>query len=134
MADGHGICPLTAGRIGKPEEKDMDQDHQERIRQRAHEIWESEGRPEGRDADHWSRAEEELRNQMGAGQPGQETEPQLAQTAKPARAKATRTAKTAKASAPDALAKPKRTRKTAKPSDETSEPQAESTPYLNDGP
>ena len=111
----------------------MDQDHQERIRQRAHEIWESEGRPQGRDADHWSRAEEELKNQMGNDQPAQETEPQLAQTAKPARARATRATKTAKASATDEPAKPKRTRKT-KATDETAEAQAESTPYLNDGP
>lgn len=45
----------------------MDQDHQERIRQRAHAIWESEGRPEGRDAHHWSQAEQELRSQTGEG-------------------------------------------------------------------
>ncbi len=45
----------------------MDQDHQERIRQRAHEIWESEGRPEGRDAHHWSQAEQELRGQSHEG-------------------------------------------------------------------
>lgn len=40
-------------------------DRNERIRQRAHEIWESEGRPEGRDAEHWSRAEQEIDEQMG---------------------------------------------------------------------
>ena len=45
----------------------MDHDHQERIKQRAHEIWESEGRPEGRDADHWSQAEQELNSQTGEG-------------------------------------------------------------------
>ena len=32
----------------------------ERIRQRAYEIWEREGRPHGRDAEHWRRAVEEL--------------------------------------------------------------------------
>ena len=31
-----------------------------RIRQRAHSIWELEGRPEGRADEHWRRAEEEL--------------------------------------------------------------------------
>ena len=31
-------------------------DHNERIRQRAHEIWEEEGRPEGREYSHWLRA------------------------------------------------------------------------------
>jgi hypothetical protein len=29
---------------------------QERIRRRAHEIWEREGRPEGRDQEHWAQA------------------------------------------------------------------------------
>jgi hypothetical protein len=32
----------------------------ERIRQRAYEIWEREGRPEGREAEHWRMAAEEL--------------------------------------------------------------------------
>lgn len=31
-----------------------------RVAARAHEIWEAEGRPEGRDHDHWLRAEAEL--------------------------------------------------------------------------
>jgi hypothetical protein len=30
------------------------------IRQRAHEIWEAEGRPDGREKDHWNRAQQEL--------------------------------------------------------------------------
>ncbi|CAN7627548.1 DUF2934 domain-containing protein [Neorhizobium sp. LjRoot104] len=30
------------------------------VRLRAYQIWESEGRPEGRDGDHWRRAEEQL--------------------------------------------------------------------------
>jgi hypothetical protein len=41
--------------MGSPE---TDRDAQ--IRARAHEIWEAEGRPEGRDADHWHQAEREL--------------------------------------------------------------------------
>lgn len=32
----------------------------EQIRRRAYEIWEREGRPEGREAEHWRRAAEEL--------------------------------------------------------------------------
>ena len=32
----------------------------ERIRRRAYEIWEREGRPEGREAEHWRKAAEEL--------------------------------------------------------------------------
>ena len=31
-------------------------DQSERIRKRAHEIWEEEGRPEGREYSHWLRA------------------------------------------------------------------------------
>lgn len=32
------------------------------IRQRAHEIWEAQGRPEGKDFDHWCAASEEFRS------------------------------------------------------------------------
>ena len=32
----------------------------ERIRQRAYEIWEREGRPEGREQEHWEQAEREV--------------------------------------------------------------------------
>lgn len=36
---------------------------QEETRRRAHELWEHEGRPEGRDLDFWLKAERELSNQ-----------------------------------------------------------------------
>lgn len=39
---------------------DSTPDRNEAIRNRAHEIWESEGHPEGREAEHWARAEAEL--------------------------------------------------------------------------
>lgn len=46
----------------------MDQDDiEERVRARAYEIWEEEGRPHGRDNEHWQRAAHEVR--------GQSTEP-----------------------------------------------------------
>jgi hypothetical protein len=32
----------------------------ERIRQRAYEIWQAEGQPEGKDAEHWQQAREEI--------------------------------------------------------------------------
>jgi hypothetical protein len=35
-------------------------DNEQQIRERAYAIWESEGRPHGRDADHWRQASEEL--------------------------------------------------------------------------
>lgn len=45
-------------------------DLEEMIRQRAHEIWEQEGRPHGRHADHWHQASQavgdELFQQQGA--------------------------------------------------------------------
>lgn len=34
--------------------------NEERIRQRAYEIWEREGRPEGREQEHWTRACQEI--------------------------------------------------------------------------
>src|SRR5437763_1846772 len=37
-----------------------DRDLESRIRQRAHQIWEEEGRPEGRDREHWVRASREV--------------------------------------------------------------------------
>jgi hypothetical protein len=37
-------------------------DREQQIRERAHQLWESEGRPEGQHEDHWARAKEELEN------------------------------------------------------------------------
>jgi hypothetical protein len=42
-------------------------DREEKIRERAHHIWEEEGRPEGRAADHWHRAAREVEPQPGNG-------------------------------------------------------------------
>ncbi|MFM2045298.1 MAG: hypothetical protein RLY86_3874 [Pseudomonadota bacterium] len=46
-------------------------DRDERIRQRAYGIWEREGRPEGREAEHWGRALDEIRQEGGASNPEQ---------------------------------------------------------------
>lgn len=40
-------------------------DLQEAIAQRAYEIYEASGRPEGREAEHWAQAEREVRAQRG---------------------------------------------------------------------
>ncbi|HLT03092.1 MAG TPA: DUF2934 domain-containing protein, partial [Geminicoccaceae bacterium] len=43
-------------------------DHEDlhaRVRRRAYELWESEGRPAGRDRDHWLRAEREIAGAHG---------------------------------------------------------------------
>jgi Protein of unknown function (DUF2934) len=39
---------------------DSKQNRIERIRERAHRIWEEEGRPDGREAEHWHRASTEV--------------------------------------------------------------------------
>ncbi|HUD93368.1 DUF2934 domain-containing protein [Sphingobium sp.] len=38
----------------------MSQDTQEKIRARAHAIWEAQGHPDGRAEDHWRQAESEI--------------------------------------------------------------------------
>lgn len=38
----------------------MESSREERIRQRAYEIWERDGRPHGRDAEHWQQAAAEI--------------------------------------------------------------------------
>ena len=49
----------------------MTSDKFEAVRQRAYEIWERKGRPEGRDDEHWHEAEAEL---AAAGERGNEGE------------------------------------------------------------
>ena len=44
----------------------MDSDKEARIRERAYEIWVREGRPHGKDAEHWQKAEAEIAAQGGA--------------------------------------------------------------------
>jgi hypothetical protein len=45
-------------------------DKEDLIRRRAHEIWEQEGRPHGRDREHWERAAREFESeQAGSGGP-----------------------------------------------------------------
>ena len=41
-------------------------DVQYQISQRAYEIWEEEGRPDGREAEHWRRAESEILGKAGS--------------------------------------------------------------------
>jgi hypothetical protein len=46
----------------------MDHDRDQRIRARAHAIWEREGRPDGRETEHWQLALEEIeREDSGSG-------------------------------------------------------------------
>ena len=68
----------------------------ERIRRRAHELWESEGRPHGRDSDHWTQAEAEIRG-AGALEPtekaaGSRKKPPISKATSKAAGKSTRAA------------------------------------------
>ena len=44
-----------------------DRDTHDRISRRAYQIWEEEGWPQGREAEHWSRAEREIAQGAGPG-------------------------------------------------------------------
>lgn len=86
----------------------MADDRQNRIRQRAHEIWEQEGRPDGAHERHWRQAENEMAaNAKPVKKPATARKP--AASAKPAAAKVARpdAAKAAAAPKPKATAKPK---------------------------
>lgn len=71
----------------------MADDRQERIRQRAHEIWEREGRPHGAHERHWHQAAGEIEIEESKGK-------------KPARAAAVKPTKAAAPAKPKAAAKP----------------------------
>lgn len=45
----------------------MSQEREEKIRERAYEIWRGEGRPAGREQDHWDRARREVDASEGTG-------------------------------------------------------------------
>jgi hypothetical protein len=79
----------------------MRSDRNRRIEQRAHEIWEAEGRPHGKHDEHWHRAEREIAGGRGggttgraAGSGGKSTTARKASPAKP-RAKTDASAKKA---------------------------------------
>jgi hypothetical protein len=78
----------------------MTDDRQDRIRQRAHAIWENRGRPHGHDREHWDQATREV-----------DAEDATAKTKKPARVATTSkpkaAAKTSTAKKPVAKAKAK---------------------------
>ena len=43
----------------------MASQNEDRIRARAHQLWEAEGRPHGRDREHWEQAAREIENETG---------------------------------------------------------------------
>jgi hypothetical protein len=48
----------------------MKQSHRERVAARAYEIWEREGRPANKEAEHWQRAEQEVAREEASQQMG----------------------------------------------------------------
>jgi hypothetical protein len=50
---------------------------EDRIRERAHQIWEGEGRPEGRHAEHWEQARREIEAERLGGAADPEDSPTL---------------------------------------------------------
>ncbi len=53
----------------------MSENREQQIRERAHALWEADGRPEGREMDYWLRAEKEVDGQEGV--PDMTSEPPL---------------------------------------------------------
>lgn len=71
----------------------MTDDRHERIRQRAHEIWEQAGRPEGAHMEHWDQATAEI---DAAGKPKAKSPKKAAAKAEKPKAKAPAKAKAVK--------------------------------------
>ncbi|MDX8502783.1 DUF2934 domain-containing protein [Mesorhizobium sp. VK4C] len=78
----------------------MTDDRQERIRRRAHEIWEQAGRPEGAHMEHWDQAAAEIDS---AAKPKAKAAPKKA-AAKPKAVKAEKPAKAPAKAKPKAKA------------------------------
>jgi hypothetical protein len=55
---------------------------EEKIRRRAHDLWEAAGRPEGRDEENWMEAERQIMAEEGEGEPTR-GQPQLAPNERP---------------------------------------------------
>ena len=53
--------------LTRTEEPAMSNDFIHKVRERAYQIWEHEGCPEGRENEHWHRAEQELADEDAAG-------------------------------------------------------------------
>jgi hypothetical protein len=62
---------------------ESDQDRERRIRVRAYEIWDAEGRPHGRHEQHWREAEQEIAHAENATEPAGRIDPDRAADAAP---------------------------------------------------
>jgi hypothetical protein len=63
-------------------ESGMDGNRERAIRQRAYALWEQDGHPQGRDLEHWLRAEAEISGEVpaGVGDGGKPAEPSVTQS------------------------------------------------------
>lgn len=59
----------AAARVPKPPHKETHMDIELRIRERAYEIWDAQGQPDGQDAEHWLLAREEVEHFYKKGDP-----------------------------------------------------------------
>jgi hypothetical protein len=59
-----GKKPASAPSDAPETERHAEPELYDRVQQRAYEIWEREGRPHGRDDEHWQRAEREIRDEV----------------------------------------------------------------------
>ncbi|CAO3427137.1 DUF2934 domain-containing protein [Azospirillum argentinense] len=84
------------------------QDRAERVRRRAHDIWERDGRPDGRHDEHWAQAEAEVDDEIRAERQSEETESSASDASPKRRSKPT--------AAKTVPAKPKATPKAARAS------------------
>jgi hypothetical protein len=58
------VFHLANSKALQREEKTMeDQDRERRIRERAHNLWESQGSPHGKQEEHWLQAEHEINHE-----------------------------------------------------------------------
>ena len=102
----------------------MTPDRDERIRQRAHELWEREGRPHGRHDDHWQQAREEIDaealqmdSMKGVSADPAQDSPAPKRRGRPAKSDATEAAAGAAPSAPKSRSPRKLTDVVAQPGD-----------------
>jgi hypothetical protein len=79
----------------------MATDRDEELRNRAYRIWESEGRPEGMEAEHWARAERELAAEAANGSAAAVAPAETPASAGPMPAAPARRSRTKPAATPD---------------------------------
>lgn len=79
---------------------------EQRIRERAYQLWEQDGRPHGRDWDHWERARTLIASEDGAGPVAEPPAPKPRRS--PRKRKATATEPKAPATEPKPPTRPRR--------------------------